>query len=113
MSSRDIAELLRRTPDDAPREDNVERTIERLAARGLVTFTPAEEQSTGGRPATVYHVNQRDPCVIVAQLSPEFTTRLVDRWQELEAQVAKPAPVLDLNSVSGLRALALGYPLTG
>jgi phage regulator Rha-like protein len=37
-----------------------------------------------------YHVNQRDSYVIVAQLSPEFTARLVDRWQELEKQVAQP-----------------------
>jgi hypothetical protein len=29
--------------------------------------------------------------VVVAQLSPEFTAQLVDRWQELEKQVAKPA----------------------
>ena len=34
---------------------------------------------------------KRDSIVVVAQLSPEFTARLVDRWQELEAQVAKPA----------------------
>ncbi|TBL45867.1 phage regulatory protein/antirepressor Ant, partial [Klebsiella oxytoca] len=28
----------------------------------------------------------RDSYVIVAQLSPEFTARLVDRWQELESK---------------------------
>jgi phage regulator Rha-like protein len=27
---------------------------------------------------------------VVAQLSPEFTAELVDRWRELEAQVATP-----------------------
>jgi phage antirepressor YoqD-like protein len=29
---------------------------------------------------------KRDSYVVVAQLSPEFTARLVDRWQELEAE---------------------------
>ncbi len=28
--------------------------------------------------------------IVVAQLSPEATARIVDRWQELEAEVAKP-----------------------
>lgn len=37
-----------------------------------------------------YLINKRDSYVIVAQLSPEFTARLVDRWQELEsAQIPK------------------------
>ena len=30
-------------------------------------------------------LNQRDSYVAMARLSPEFTARLVDRWQELEA----------------------------
>jgi len=34
---------------------------------------------------------KRDSIVVVAQLSPEFTAKLVDRWAELEAQVAAPA----------------------
>lgn len=32
----------------------------------------------------VYLIGKRDSYVVVAQLSPEFTARLVDRWQELE-----------------------------
>jgi phage regulator Rha-like protein len=31
MSSREIAELLHRSPNDAPRHDNVKRTMETLA----------------------------------------------------------------------------------
>ncbi|WP_062359808.1 Rha family transcriptional regulator [Vreelandella aquamarina] len=85
MSSRDIAELVE------SRHDKVKQSIERLAERGLITFTPVGEKSTGGRPATVYRVGKRDSYVIVAQLSPEFTARLVDRWQELEEQAAKPS----------------------
>lgn len=84
MSSREIAELL-----DC-RHDNVKRTIETLQNKGLVTFTQTEEKGLG-RPVTLFHVGKRDSYVIVAQLSPEFTARLVDRWQELEAAVARPA----------------------
>ncbi len=36
---------------------------------------------------------KRDSFVVVAQLSPEFTGALVDRWQELEQQVSASSPV--------------------
>ncbi|MBO0141510.1 phage antirepressor KilAC domain-containing protein [Agrobacterium sp. Ap1] len=102
MSSREIADLL------DLRHDNVKRTISTLAGKGLVSFTQAEENSaagTGGRPGTVYHVDKRDSYVVVAQLSPEFTARLVDRWQELETAAADPARIL--NNPSSLRQLLL------
>ena len=82
MSSREIAELVESNHSD------VKRSMERLAERGLITFEPMAEKSTGGRPAEIYLVNKRDSYVVVAQLCPEFTARLVDRWQELEAGLA-------------------------
>ena len=99
MSSREIAELL------GCRHDNVKVTIDTLARKGLVTFTETQEK-TLGRPATVYHVGKRDSYVIVAQLSPEFTAKLVDRWQELEAQVAQQSPRLPRNFAEALRLAA-------
>lgn len=47
-----------------------------------------------------YHINKRDTYVIVAQFSPEFTARLVDRWQELENQQKLPS-----NYLQALKAL--------
>jgi phage regulator Rha-like protein len=85
MSSREIAELL------GSRHDDVKRSIERLAERGVITLPPLAEVSNPGLgPRTIkeYRVGKRDSYVIVAQLSPEFTARLVDRWQELEQTVA-------------------------
>lgn len=43
-----------------------------------------------GRPRAtqVYQLGKRDSLIVVAQLCPEFTARIVDRWQELEAQAA-------------------------
>jgi phage regulator Rha-like protein len=82
MSSREIAELVEK------RHDNVKRTIDSLAERGVITVPQIEETPTpgGGKATTVYHLGKRDTLVVVAQLSPEFTARVVDRWQELEAQ---------------------------
>jgi phage regulator Rha-like protein len=87
MSSREISDLLN------SRHDKVKQSIERLAQRGTIVRPPmGVEQSIDSlrRPRTesVYHVSKRDSFVVVAQLSPEFTARLVDRWQELEEQTA-------------------------
>lgn len=98
MSSREIAELL------GCRHDSVKRTIDTLADKGLVTFTQTVEKGLG-RPVTLYHVGKRDSYVIVAQLSPEFTAKLVDRWPELEAQVAA-APKVPQTFAEALRLAA-------
>jgi len=85
MTSREIAELVE------SRHDDVKRSIERLAERGVIALPPtAEVSNTGPGPKTiaVYKIGKRDSYVIVAQLSPEFTARLVDRWQELESGAA-------------------------
>lgn len=86
MTSREIADLVE------SRHDNVRVTIERLAERGVVTLPATQEKATGGRPSVEYvfagEQGRRDSIVIVAQLSPEFTARLVDRWRELERGAA-------------------------
>lgn len=85
MTSREIADLV------GSRHDDTRRSIERLAGRGVITLPPmAEKPSTGGRPSLEYvfsgEKGKRDSLVVVAQLSPEFTARVIDRWQELEQQ---------------------------
>ncbi|MEI1025502.1 phage antirepressor KilAC domain-containing protein [Pseudomonas aeruginosa] len=103
MSSREIAALVE------SRHDNVKRTIERLGEKGVIRLTPSEETShagAGARPVSVYLVDKRDSFVVVAQLSPEFTARLVDRWQELESQLAHGVPAVPTNLADALRLAA-------
>ncbi len=86
MSSREIAELVN------SRHDKVKQSIERLAERGTIQHPPmGEVKNHLGQTVQEYRVGKRDSYVIVAQLSPEFTARLVDRWQELEEQVSANA----------------------
>lgn len=86
MTSREIAAVVEK------RHDNVKRTIEMLASKGAISSPQTEDfKNINNVAGTEYLVCKRDSYVIVAQLSPEFTARLVDRWQELEAQQA-PAP---------------------
>lgn len=92
MTSHEIAELVE------SRHDKVKQSIERLAERGAIHLPPMAEYKINGSPirgivGKEYRIGKRDSYVIVAQLSPEFTARLVDRWQELEA-AATPAPVV-------------------
>ena len=85
MTSREIAELVE------SRHDNVKRAIERIAERGVIDHPPLEdgEKSANQVVEKVYTLDKRSSMIVVAQLSPEFTARLYDRWQELEAQVKK------------------------
>lgn len=85
MSSKEIAAVVQ------SRHDSVKRTIITLQSKGLITFTQTVEKGDG-RPAEVFHVNKRDSYVVVAQLSPEFTAVLVDRWQELESKQKPQIP---------------------
>lgn len=87
MSSREIAYLVE------SRHDSVKRTIERLQDKGLIQLTPmVEVKNHLGQVVTEYQLIKRDTYVVVAQLSPEFTARLVDRWQELENQQMPQIP---------------------
>jgi anti-repressor protein len=86
MSSLEIAELVE------SRHDKVKQSIERLVERGVISQPPVGDgpKSSNGVVIRVYLLSKRDSYVVVAQLSPEFTARLVDRWQELETKI-KPA----------------------
>ncbi|SAK65700.1 KilA domain-containing protein [Caballeronia pedi] len=105
MSSREIAELVE------SRHDDVKRSIERLAARGVIVQPPLADvqiPDSIGRPRVVseYRICKRDSYVIVAQLSPEFTARLVDRWQQLEQQATAPAFAIPQSMSEALRLAA-------
>lgn len=103
MSSREIAELV------DSRHDKVKQSIERLAERGVIGLPPLGEYlDTLGRKATEYRVGKRDSYVIVAQLSPEFTARLVDRWQQLET-LQQVDPLVALSDPATLRSLLTNY----
>lgn len=86
MSSLEISFLVE------SRHDSVKRSIERLAEKGVIQHPPmVEVKNSQGQLVWVHQLEKRDTFVIVAQLSPEFTARVVDRWQELEASASKPA----------------------
>lgn len=109
MTSREIADLV------GSRHDKVKQSIERLVERGVIVQPPLGDQpetdALGRTRVTKVYVftgneGKRDSYVVVAQLSPEFTARLVDRWQELEQAKTVPAHILPQTYAEALRALA-------
>lgn len=104
ISSKDLSLLTNK------RHDSVKRTIETLADSGVIQLPQSviseEINGLGLKQKTKLYLftqfNKRDSYIIVAQLSPEFTARLVDRWQELEAKQAFQIPT----TLSGALMLA-------
>ncbi|EIS9223701.1 phage antirepressor KilAC domain-containing protein [Escherichia coli] len=92
-TSIEIAELV------GSRPDNVKISIERLAKSGVIQLPALQVfekkiNNLGLRRSVEAYVfegeqGKRDSIIVVAQLSPEFTARLVDRWRELEGATAK------------------------
>ena len=96
MTSRELATVADK------RHDNVMRVCRELRTLGVcpqIEETPYTVEATGQTYVQCV-LNQRDSYVVMARLSPEMTGRLVDRWQELEAQVAAPAPARAGTSVA-------------
>ncbi|MBD8598767.1 Rha family transcriptional regulator [Pseudomonas sp. CFBP 8772] len=99
MSSLEIADLV------GSRHDSVKRTIERLVEKRVIVQPPLVDGQTTdsiGRPRTesVYQVIKRDSFVVVAQLCPEFTAALVDRWQELEGKAGRPMTQAEITAAN-------------
>ena len=108
MSSLEIAKLVEQ------RHDNVKRTMEALFKKGVVTLPQIEEVTNPGpgpKAIGVYSLGKRDTLIVVAQLSPEFTARVVDRWQELEEQATNNVVALPnfSNPADAARAWAEQY----
>jgi len=81
MSSREIAGLVKSKHSD------VKRSADRLAAGGILSAPLAHTpyiHEQNGQEYEEYWFNKRDSLVLVAQLSPEFTAAVIDRWQKLE-----------------------------
>ncbi|EOO6022874.1 Rha family transcriptional regulator [Escherichia coli] len=108
MTSVEIAELV------GSRHDKVKQSIERLAERGIIQLPPmgiSENINGLGLTQKSKHYlfegeqGKRDSIIVVAQICPEFTARLVDRWRELEEQIRKPMSEIEMVAAMALEAV--------
>ena len=101
MSSREIAELIE------SRHSDIVRSIQRLMSSNVISgYAPtAYTHPQNGQTYECYHLNKRDSFVVVAQNCPQFTARIVDRWQELE-QKEQFQSKLDTTAEQDIRILS-------
>lgn len=108
MTSLEISELV------GSRHTDVKRSIERLAVSGVIRKPPTafseNINNLGFSVEQALYVfegeeGKRDSIIVVAQLSPEFTARLVDRWKELEDERRKPKSQAEIIAAMALANL--------
>jgi phage regulator Rha-like protein len=101
------------------RHDHVKRSIERLSTTtfnadgsvkspAVIVRPPMEDEQSvdsmgRNRTESVYVINERDSYIVVAQLCPEYTAKLVDYWMATKNQ----APVLPINYIEALEHLLI------
>ncbi|MGQ3051068.1 MAG: phage antirepressor KilAC domain-containing protein [Roseateles sp.] len=83
MTSREIAELVKTS------HDSVLKTVRALIERGVVSGneTPYTHPQNG-QTYSEFRLNYRDTMVVASGYSVELRAKVIDRWQELEAQGA-------------------------
>ncbi len=86
MTTREVADLIEKP------HSNIKISAERLSEKGVIGTLAMQEFEHNGNIYTTYVLNKRDSLILVAQNCPEFTARIVDRWQELESQQPKFDP---------------------
>ena len=86
MSSREIADLIEK------QHSHIKVSAERLSEKGVIGTLAMREFTHNGNTYTEYLLCKRDSLILVAQNCPEFTARIVDRWQELESQAQRFDP---------------------
>ena len=86
MTSREIADLV------GKQHSNIKISADRLSEKGVIGTLAVQEFTHNGNKNTEYLLNKRDSLILVAQNCPEFTARIVDRWQELESKSSFQIP---------------------
>ena len=86
MTSREIADLV------GKQHSNIKISADRLSEKGVIGTLAVQEFTHNGNKYTEYLLNKRDSLILVAQNCPEFTARIVDRWQELESKSSFQIP---------------------
>lgn len=99
MTTRQIAEVVN------SRHADVMRTVDRLIEKSVIQgYAPtAYTHPQNGQTYYEYHINERDSYIIVAQLCPEYTAKLVDYWMATKNQ----APALPTNYIEALEHLLI------
>lgn len=99
MTSREIAELTGKQHKDVLYD--IRKMLVELEINSA-DFS-AEYKDSTGRTLPAFNLPKRETLILVSGYSVTMRARIIDRWQELEAHQAKPAPVAALSRMDILR----------
>ncbi len=107
MSSREIAELT------GKRHDHVMRDIRTMLAElhgegGVPSFGDTLANDQNGQKYAIFRLPKRESLILVSGYSVAMRAKIIDRWQELEAQ-QQVDPLKALSDPTALRGLLLTY----
>ncbi len=91
MSSREIAELTGKEHRNVMRDIRA-MLVELHGEGGVLSFEQTHTNPQNGQPYPVFVLPKRETLILVSGYSVELRARIVDRWQELEAQQAPAIP---------------------
>lgn len=107
MSSREIAELTGKRHDHVMR-DIREMLVQLHGEDGLPRFG-ASYINAQNKQQPCFNLPKRESLILVSGYSVELRAKIIDRWAELEQQVATFDPVAVLNDPSAMRGILLSY----
>lgn len=105
MSSVEIAKLTGKDHKNVLRD--IRSMLDDLGGAVELKFESYYTASNGKR-LPCFNLPRREVDILLTGYSVPLRAKVIDRWRELEAQVAKPATV-DLTDAASLRGLLLGY----
>ena len=110
MSSREIAELCEKRHDNVMRDIRV-MLVDLYGEGGVLSFEETQTNSQNGQTYLVFNLPKDLTITLIAGYNVKLRKRIIDRWIELEAQVAKPAldPMQILSDPATMRGLLLNY----
>lgn len=90
MTSREIADLTRKRHDNVLRDARA-MLIELHGEGGLLSIEATHRDRQNGQSYTVLALPKRESLILVSGYSIAMRAKIIDRWQELEAQASRVA----------------------
>ena len=96
MTSREIAELTGKEHRNVLRDIRTMLT-ELYGEAGLPSFEHTQTNPQNGQSYPIFNLPKRETLILVSGYNVGMRAKIIDRWQELEAQPAKPPVIRNQN----------------
>ena len=96
MSSREIAELTGKQHAHVMRDIRT-MLVDLYGADGVSKFGDTQTNPQNGQSYPIFNLPKRETLILVSGYNVGMRAKIIDRWQELEAQPAKPPVIRNQN----------------